>query len=205
MNLPDNQALGGAAGDTISGVENVSGSGFDDILRPAKNGYAYGYDGKDTVIDLTGTEVLRGGDGEDTLGDNLVEDGLRDIFFLEPYMGRDTIFGFDQDTDLFWLSTDPGRTYPSFQSLAFDAQGKPALGRLINDSDNDGVADPTQNYAQLIFDTNTRILWYDEDGTGTEVDAVEVALLSGFNGTLKTSDFQGVPDELMSPDLLLYV
>ncbi len=120
-------------------------------------------------------------------------------------MGRDTIFGFDQDTDLFWLSTDPGRNYPSFAALPFDAQGMPAAGSLVNDSDNDGVADPTRNYAQLIFDTNTRILWYDEDVTGSETDPVEVALLSGFSGTLKTSDFQGVPDELMSPDLLINI
>lgn len=193
MNLTDNQSFGGAAGDTYSGVENVRGGGGNYILKPAKGGRAYGDKGNDIVLDSAGTEVLRGGKGKDTLSDAGAEDGLLDIFFLEPDNGLDTVVGFDQGTDLFWLSDKDGDGKLVSGHLLHNAQGQLAGGRVVNDSDMNGLANATQNYAQLIFDTQTKLLWYDKDGTGGAA-AVTVARIDGFNGTLSTADFLVVPD-----------
>ena len=155
-----NNSGGGAVGDFYVGVENVYGSFFDDFLQAGIAGAAYGNGGDDTINDSTGTEILRGGVGIDTLSDNSAvhaEDNLRDIFFLEAGYGRDTIVGFDKGgEDLLWLDS------LHFGALITDAQGVLADGQVFNS------ADPTLTgtAAQLIFETDTQILWYDQDGTG---------------------------------------
>ena len=99
-----------AAGDTYNSVENVQGSDFGDTLMAGLNGKAFGGWGDDFVYDGTGTEILRGERGADTLSDNFLgisEDGLRDNFVLELNLGMDTIQGFTQSAgvngDRFWL------------------------------------------------------------------------------------------------------
>ena len=171
----------GAVNDTFSGVENVMGSRYNDSISPAKNGWADGGEGDDIVIDYTGTEVLRGGPGIDTLTDNflgIAEDGKQDIFVLEPDNGLDTIIGFDQGQDLFWLPAN------MFTELLFNNQGELAAGRVVNDTSPTA----TKSHAQLIYDTDDHILWYDSDGTGPHAP-VQVAEMSNFYGTLARSDF----------------
>jgi Ca2+-binding RTX toxin-like protein len=200
VNLALGTGAGGAAGDTYSGVENVAGGDGNDMLRPAAGGMAYGSGGDDIVTDWTGTEVVRGGTGNDTLTDMLfgVDDGVKDIFFLEflgSLAGFDTVAGFNQGTDLFWLSDDGGRGSGGFPELAHNAQGNLLAGRVVNDNDMNGVGNATQNYAQLIFEKDTKFLWYDYDGMGGEA-AFKIAQIAGLNSDLTTGDFKVVAEPM---------
>jgi Ca2+-binding RTX toxin-like protein len=73
------QGIGGhdAAGDTFSGIENVTGTALNDILwgnasdnvlnAGAGNDYLRGFGGDDVLTGGSGTDVLYGDDGDDTL------------------------------------------------------------------------------------------------------------------------------------------
>jgi Ca2+-binding RTX toxin-like protein len=78
VNLATNAVSGGsAAGDTITGFENVTGSGFADTLTAAASGSTLnggagndnltGGAGSDILIGGTGSDVLNGGTGTDTV------------------------------------------------------------------------------------------------------------------------------------------
>ncbi len=182
--LSINAAQYGAENDTFSSIENIAGSSYADTISPADNGWADGGKGDDIVIDAGGTEVLRGGAGEDTLTDNFLgigEDGNKDIFVLEPDNGLDTVVGFDQGQDLFWLPAN------MFSDLIFNNQGHLVGGSIVNST----APSATNPFAQLLYDTDDSMLWYDADGTGP-IAPVEVAKIVGFNGPLTTSDFDVV-------------
>ncbi len=193
VSLATNVSGGRAAGDTYSSVENVLGSAFDDNITAARNGRAYGGGGVDHVHDSgilggpAGTEVLRGGPGIDVLSDNfggVTEDGLRDIFFLEVGLGRDTIEGFSQGTDLFWLPQ------AQFGDLDFAIGGVLAAGSQVLNKASDHAA--TIAAAQLIFQKNTHELWYDPDGTGAAAP-VEIAVAANLT-QIFPNDFLVVPE-----------
>lgn len=68
INLWSNLQTGGAAGDSLVGIENVLGSDFGDTL--IGNEYANfldGADGDDALYGLSGDDILRGGAGNDFL------------------------------------------------------------------------------------------------------------------------------------------
>ncbi|ADG93151.1 Hemolysin-type calcium-binding region [Arcobacter nitrofigilis DSM 7299] len=58
-NLSDEGTLGDALGDTYDGVENLTGTNFDD--------YLIGDEGDNTLSGLDGNDILRGGEGADKL------------------------------------------------------------------------------------------------------------------------------------------
>jgi hypothetical protein len=63
---------------------------------------------------------------------------------------------------------------------------------LLGGSIVNGTAPSATNaFAQLLYDTDDSMLWYDADGTGP-IAPVEVAKIVGFNGPLTTSDFEVV-------------
>ncbi|MBX9847878.1 MAG: hypothetical protein K2X64_01190 [Rhodocyclaceae bacterium] len=60
-------AVADAAGDTLIGIENLTGSSFNDTLvGNAADNVLSGNDGDDTLIGLAGADTLRGGNGNDT-------------------------------------------------------------------------------------------------------------------------------------------
>ena len=64
---------GDADGDTITGIERLFGSNYDDVLDGDGNAnHLYGYNGNDIINGLAGNDVLWGGSGDDTVngGDN---------------------------------------------------------------------------------------------------------------------------------------
>ena len=87
---------GDAAGDFLSFVENLNGSGYDDVLIGNNDAnkisggvgddvirggggwldYLYGNEGDDTVIGEDGNDIIRGGDGDDLLQGGLGDDNL---------------------------------------------------------------------------------------------------------------------------------
>lgn len=86
----------GQSKDWIKGVENLTGSNFDDALTG--NGFANilrGLDGDDTLKGLQGDDTLLGGDGNDSLRGNKGNDTL------EGGAGNDTLHGGSDDDLLF--------------------------------------------------------------------------------------------------------
>ena len=100
VDLSTNSASGGdAAGDTISGFENLTGSGFDDTLTLSNTaGQVNAGDGADSVQGGTGNDTLFGEGGNDTLVGNDGADSLNGgagADSLSGGTGSDTLNGGD--------------------------------------------------------------------------------------------------------------
>ena len=66
--------LGGSGNDTVSGIEGVGGTPFDDVIKGGGNHNSWsGGVGDDMLRGRNGNDFLYGGDGYDTL---IGEDGL---------------------------------------------------------------------------------------------------------------------------------
>ena len=94
----------GAAGDRIGGIQNLTGSDYDDALTgDAADNTLMGGDGDDTLVGGVGDDTLMGGDGDDTLsatsGENMLMGGAGDDT-LNGGTGADTINGGAGDDDL---------------------------------------------------------------------------------------------------------
>jgi Ca2+-binding RTX toxin-like protein len=97
VNLATAVATGGAGNDTLSSVENLTGSAFDDTLTG--NGAANVLDGdagNDTLNGLAGSDTLNGGAGADTMAggagnDTYVVDSLADVVNEAGNAGTDTV------------------------------------------------------------------------------------------------------------------
>jgi Ca2+-binding RTX toxin-like protein len=143
----------GSSHDTVSGVEVIYGSAFNDQLRVGKGGYIYGNAGNDLVRDSPGSatrEILDGGDGYDTLDGRFGEGS--DLFTL----GSNYRFlGFDArnsaDNDLLYVDRS-----------IFNFTGQLSGSDVVSNAGGTAtIAGP-----QFIFNTTTDQLWYDADGTG---------------------------------------
>jgi Ca2+-binding RTX toxin-like protein len=108
---------GGAAGDQVSGVEVILGTGFDDVIRGAAVAETiYGGAGNDSVNGMGGDNLLSGDAGDDTLqggsgadqifggtgNDSLSSVAASDLVWGGA--GADTIYGGDGDDTLFGQS-----------------------------------------------------------------------------------------------------
>lgn len=169
----------GTSHDTVVSVENLDGSVYRDYLRPASGGTVYGNAGNDVIYDALGTatrEVLDGGLGNDIL-DGRSGNGS-DLFALHSGWGIDTIRGFDAraagDDDLFYVA---GYEF-----------GITAPVSVVNHASNDAtIAGP-----QFIFNTATRYLLFDSDGTGAAAASVIAYLDTScvlVGGGLSAADF----------------
>ena len=99
--LTTGTASGGtAAGDTFSGVENVKGSAFNDLMRgDGAANVLTGNDGNDDIRGGDGNDVLLGGAGNDRLmgeagNDKLTGGDGDDTFLFNGGFGRDQITDF---------------------------------------------------------------------------------------------------------------
>lgn len=82
VDLSQNKALDDGYGsqDTFTGIDDVRGSSYDDIILGDANGnYLYGLEGNDILAGGTGNDVSYGGDGADTFRFNSLNDGSDDI------------------------------------------------------------------------------------------------------------------------------
>jgi len=90
---------GDAAGDSLTGIENVSGSAFNDTITGAvEDNQLFGLEGDDTLRGAGGADVLKGDEGNDSLYGDAGEDSLfggigDDI--LEGGTENDILFGGD--------------------------------------------------------------------------------------------------------------
>jgi len=113
--INDTVAGGHGQGDTISNIESLIGSDFDDIFTGSNiRNFLYGGDGADTLNGRGGQDFLFGDEGNDTLiggggydrlnggagNDTLTAGSTRDIFLFDDNFGKDIITDFNNSLDV---------------------------------------------------------------------------------------------------------
>ncbi|SCY18892.1 calcium-binding protein [Microvirga guangxiensis] len=168
INLATGTGQGGeAAGDTYSGIENVStGFGNDRLVGSSGSNYLDGGYGKDTIQGGSGNDRVSGGMGNDVLYGGKGKDAFVFKSQLDPYKNGtnrtfnfDTIKDFNVRDDSIWLSKlyftklskvgsedKPGKLKAAFFTIGTKAKDK-----------ND----------YLIYNDKSGILSYDADGSGS--------------------------------------
>ena len=143
--------LGDAAGDVLSGIENLSGSSFNDVLK--------GDERANELFGRLGSDTLSGGAGEDTLSGG----GGRDVFrFAEGFRaGPDHIVGFKLGEDVIELEGEVFRAFGAGRPKSFAYDGHVAQDKL----------------GRLVYDDRTGALSYDADGDEGRGKAVTFAVL----------------------------
>ncbi|MGE0241312.1 MAG: calcium-binding protein [Parvibaculaceae bacterium] len=161
VNLTTGQGLyGEAAGDSIVNVENVVGSGYDDVLiGDAKTNWLIGDDGNDKLAGRGGDDLLSGGAGKDTLTGGMGADS-----FVFGWVGdsgptaatRDVITDFSstQGDKVHLAYLDADETLAGDQAFTFvgtsgfsNVAGELRYGQngghavIEGDTDGDGLAD----------------------------------------------------------------
>ena len=94
--LTTGQVTGGAGVDTLFTIENLTGSGFNDVLTGNSNANTiYGGAGNDKIYGGLGNDTLVGGDGSDVFVFNTTPNAASN---------KDTISDFAGANDDIWLS-----------------------------------------------------------------------------------------------------
>lgn len=153
--------LGAAAGDTYSSIETLIGTRFDDVIRGFAGGTVYGGLGDDNLTSSSTGGTLDGGGGDDTLTDGSNAAVTR--FVLRWGEGTDDIAGFDVGQDKLVIDGDAFGLGPTLEFGEFVAGA--------------GLTTATAAAAQLVFDTTSRTLYFDGDGTGGDFLPVAIATL----------------------------
>jgi hypothetical protein len=145
-------AADGATGDEFSGVENLTGSAYGDILQGTVGGFTRGGEGNDEIIgggDFMSHDDggrIQGDDGLDTLrmgyGDTEV--------VLKNDSGYDTIYNFEEGADMFVISLSDFGLGDTFD---------------LNELRNSDTATAQGTHAQFIFEGDDGKLWFDANGS----------------------------------------
>jgi Ca2+-binding RTX toxin-like protein len=208
--------MGGDGNDTLyAGAfgDVLFGEAGDDILignnSTSATDQLYGQDGNDVLFGQNGNDLLKGGAGDDRLygqGQDDTLEGEAGTDWLDGGSGNDTLSGGDGadylmgglGRDNFYYNDKSGladyildfsHTEGDRFVLKASAFNVPAGFGL---TDNVGLLQgagvvPTAATATFYFDTNTKALWFDADGTGPEGGHVLAFLLN--TPTLAASDF----------------
>jgi serralysin len=200
VDMASNANGGAAAGDTLSNIEVVQGSDFDDSLVGVDRGSGHGVElhgeggndnmrgaaggdrlyggaGNDWIAGLAGTDLVHGGDGDDIVGGQ---------------EGNDTLSGgYDQDelwggsgADIFLFDTAVGAGADRLKDFSvaegdmillnhnvFSALGMGLLGSAFK------VGAATSSSHHILYNSSTGDLSYDVEGSGSAA-AVKIATLS---------------------------
>jgi serralysin len=145
----------GVSTDTISGIESVIGSAYNDKLD-GRNGYdnLFGGDGKDKLSGNGGDDSLYGGKGNDTLKGG----GGWDEFVFDTRLGPrnvDTIKDFS-------TSDDDRITLDNHIFKALHNAGEMDPDNFVANAS--GTAMDANDY--IVYDTDSGALLYDADGSG---------------------------------------
>ena len=171
-------ATGAATGDTFEQMENLIGSAYDDNLQAADGGMSFGGFGNDALYgaDYGGTGnagTLRGDQGNDQLymgyGDTRA--------WVQLGQGADTIYSFDEGSDLFFIDLSEFGLGTSLES---------------NEITNSNTATAFGSNAQFIYEDDAARLWFDSNGSAAGGLSL-VAQLSGAsidNHNLGVDDFE---------------
>ena len=158
----------GAGSDTLSNIENLSGSNFADTLTGQdSHNVLIGNSGNDTLIGNNGNDTLIGGDGNDRLTGGFDQDKF--VFNTTPNASTnlDVITDFTAGQDKLHLDNS---IFTALTTAGVLAAGNFRTGAgIITAADADDF---------LIYDTTTGALYYDQDGTGTTAP-IQLATLTG--------------------------
>lgn len=174
VNLTTNTALENqAAGDTLSGIENLVGSAFNDVL--VGNGAANrlrGGSGGDTLSGGSGNDSLFGGPGADMLtgGAN------RDAFVFHTSLGLGNI-----DTIVDFIVIDDVIRLESAVFAGLGPAGVLAAGRFHIGGSAADAGD------RIIYNPTTGALYFDADGAGGAAQILFATLGAGL--ALTRADF----------------
>lgn len=162
---------GGEGGDTLIGL------GRADALRGAA--------GDDSLSGDGGSDLLVGGAGDDTLSGGSGPDALRGGIGADSLVGGAGIDVFEYRS-----AAEGGDAIEAFQSgvdkiLVFGG-GLPSLQPTPFTANTTGLAASPAGEGQFVWETDARVLWWDEDGAGG-ADAARIATILGTGG-LSASD-----------------
>ena len=141
-----------------SGLLNLTGNNSNNELT--------GNDSRNTLSGGNGDDVLRGGLGNDTLTGGAGADHFVFDTELNSMTNVDIITDFAPGTDKIDLS-----------SILMDALGDPGTLSMDTFLAGDGVTQAQNANQQIIYNKTSGALYYDADGSGTEYDAVQVAVI----------------------------
>ncbi|HEY0962471.1 MAG TPA: calcium-binding protein, partial [Pseudomonadales bacterium] len=186
------QAVRSGESDTITNIENLTGSNYADTLTGNAGGNVLqGLDGNDVLHGGNGNDSLQGGNGSDTLNGDDGNDSLQggdgnDALngdsgndTLEGGAGNDTLSG-GAGIDRFVFNTAPGTG--NLDQIATDftigedrivlrsstftmLSGSGVLGADNFRSGAGAVAQDANDY--IVYDSTTKTLYYDADGSGS--------------------------------------
>ena len=142
--VPNAQATGGSGSDTLVGIEDVSGSRFDDTLT--------GNGGANKLIGEAGNDTMNGGAGADTMTGGAGNDTFR---IDADRAATDRITDFTAGSDRLELDN------VAFTQLA--AVGKLSAANFA--SNTAGTAVDANDY--IVYDSDNGFLYYDADGSGS--------------------------------------
>ena len=152
------QNTGGAGMDTLSSIEHLLGSGFDDRLTGSGTANRLqGGAGDDTLTGLGGRDVLTGNAGEDRLVFSSALNAISNV---------DTIADLNPAADRIWLDEDV------FTALAAGALPADAFRSAPGASAASDAED------RIVYNSTTGNLYYDADGVGG-ASAILFATLTG--------------------------
>jgi len=150
------QATGGSGSDTLSAIEGVYGSNYNDTLSGGSvANLLYGAAGNDRLSAVAGNDTLRGGAGNDTLTGGSGADCFRFDYALNASTNKDSITDFAAVDDVIQLEN------AVFTKLTTTGTLSAYCLRAGN-----GVSTAGDGNDYLIYNKTTGYLYYDADGNG---------------------------------------
>ena len=163
----------------------VGGAGTDTIRAGAGNDTLYGGQGNDILWGELGADLLSGDAGNDTLNGGLGNDMLiggdgNDIFLFNSKISKtidniDTLLDFVSGVDKIQLSKS------IFKGLA---NGQMTDSHFYSAA---GATTAIDSMDRIIYNQSSGALYFDADGSGTKVDAIQIAIITG-SAPLQASD-----------------
>jgi Ca2+-binding RTX toxin-like protein len=197
---------GSAAGDTIiaNSFETLYGSnaGNDVLTGSSVRNIIRGYLGNDTLNGLGGDDWLQGGEGTDTLNGGAGNDRLSGGLGSDILVGGDGVDTIDGETgsdlirfnaiseggdkmNIFNVADDTLQ----FKASTFGGGLTATLAINSNQLEKLTTSSATLSTTRFIFETDTRIVWFDADGSGSSA-AVKMIDFSSVTGTFGVDDIQ---------------
>ena len=163
----------------VTGIENIVGTQFGDAMTGNFAGNTFtGGSGEDTLNGDAGNDTLTGGAGNDRLagemGNDLLTGGAgadKFEFRIAGTANADTITDFASGSDKFILGGGMTSLGATGQFAAGDGRFWAAAGATAGHDADDRV----------IYNTTTRQLWYDADGSGSGAAQLIATLQAGAN------------------------
>ena len=164
-NTNDGTTNGHASNDTLVNIENLTGSGYDDVLKgDSENNVIIGNAGIDTLDGDDGDDILYGGGGDDTVTGG---DGDDRFVLSADDTGSDTVTDFGTGSDKVRVNSTAGtETTLAALGLSIAASGSDAV--IYTDNDDDGSYNSENDILHMTLQGFSASSWNDS----THLDVV---------------------------------